>query len=87
MKLYIKTKSGAEFSSDDSSITVTNKDGIGIVDPAGHSSAKHISPKGSYTFSIIVSGTPDVSDIEKITLTQRVTRSLPEFKEQIIYGS
>ena len=85
MKLYIKTKSGAEFSSDDSSITVTNKDGIGIVDPTGHSSAKHISPKGSYTFSIIVSGTPDVSDIEKITLTQRVTPSLPEFKEQIVY--
>ena len=85
MKLYIKTKSGAEFSSDDSSITVTNKDGIGIVDPTGHSSAKHISPKGSYTFSIIVSGTPDVSDIEKITLTQRVTPSLPEIKEQIVY--
>jgi len=87
MKLYIKTKSGAQFSSDDSSITVTNKDGIGIVDPTDHSSAKHISPRGSYTFSIIVSGTPDISDIQRITLTQRVTRSLPEFKEQIIYGS
>ena len=85
MKLYIRTKSGAKFSSDDSSITVTNKDGIGIVDPTGHSSAKHISPRGSYTFSIIVSGTPDVSDIDKISLTQRITKSLPEFKEQTIY--
>ena len=85
MKLYIKTKSGAEFGPGDMSGSVTNKDGIGIVDPSENYDAKHISPGGSYTLSITVSGTPNVADIVSITLRQRVTPSLPEFKEQIIY--
>ena len=87
MKLYIKTKSGAEFGPGDKSGSVTNKDGIGIVDPSENYDAKHISPGGSYTLSITVSGTPNVADIVRITLRQRVTPSLPEFKEQIIYGN
>ena len=87
MKLYIKTKSGAEFGPDDMSGSVTNKDGIGIVDPSENYNAKHISPGGSYTLSITVSGTPNVADIVSITLRQRVTPSLPEFKEQIIYSN
>ena len=87
MKLYIKTKSGAEFGPGDKSGSVTNKDGIGIVDPSENYDAKHISPGGSYTLSITVSGTPNVADIVSITLRQRVTPSLPEFKEQIIYGN
>ena len=87
MKLYIKTKSGAEFGLGDKSGSVTNKDGIGIVDPSENYDAKHISPGGSYTLSITVSGTPNVADIVSITLRQRVTPSLPEFKEQIIYSN
>ena len=87
MKLYIKTKSGAEFGPGDMSGSVTNKDGIGIVDPSENYDAKHISPGGSYTLSVTVSGTPNVADIVSITLKQRVTPSLPEFKEQIIYGN
>ena len=87
MKLYIKTKSGAEFGPGDKSGSVTNKDGIGIVDPSENYDAKHISPGGSYTLSITISGTPNVADIVSITLRQRVTPSLPEFKEQIIYGN
>ena len=87
MKLYIKTKSGAEFCPGDMSGSVTNKDGIGIVDPSENYDAKHISPGGSYTLSITVSGTPNVADIVSITLRQRVTPSLPEFKEQIIYSN
>ena len=87
MKLYIKTKSGTEFGPGDKSGSVTNKDGIGIVDPSENYDAKHISPGGSYTLSITVSGTPNVADIVSITLRQRVTPSLPEFKEQIIYSN
>ena len=87
MKLYIKTKSRAEFGPGDKSGSVTNKDGIGIVDPSENYDAKHISPGGSYTLSVTVSGTPNVADIVSITLKQRVTPSLPEFKEQIIYSN
>jgi len=87
MKLYIKTKSGAQFGPGDMSGSVTNKDGVGIVDPSENNNAKHISPGGSYTFSVTVSGTPNVSDIVSITLRQRITPSLAEFKEQIIYGN
>ena len=87
MKLYIRTKSGAEFGPGDMSGTVSNKDGIGIVDPTENNNAKHIAPGGTYSFSVTVSGTPNVSDIQSITLTQRPTPNVVEFKEQIIYGS
>ena len=39
---------------------VTNKNGIGIVDPSSNNKAKVISPGGSYTFSIGISGAPDI---------------------------
>ena len=85
MKLYIKTRSGAEFSEDSMSGTVINKDGIGIVDPSSNYDAQNISPGGSYTFSVKVSNTPDVSDIESITMTQRILPTLKEIREQIVY--
>ena len=85
MKIYIKTKSGTEFGPGNKSGTVTNKDGIGIVDPSSNSDAKHISPGSSYTFRVTVSGTPDVSDIVSLTMTQRAVPNVDEFKEQIIY--
>ena len=85
MKLYIKTKSGAQFTSGSMSGTVTNKDGMGVVDPSSNYDAKNIAPGGFYTFSVRVSGTPDVGDIESITMTQRILQTLGEFKEQVIY--
>ena len=87
MKLYIKTKSGAKFTAGSMSGTVTNQDGIGIIDPSSNYDAKNIAPGGFYTFSVRVSGTPEVSDIESITMTQRILSTLGEFKEQIIYKS
>ena len=85
MKLYIKTKSGAEFSAGSMSGTVSNKDGMGVIDPSSNYDAKNIAPGGFYTFSVRVSGTPDVADIESITMTQRILQTLGESKEQVIY--
>ena len=85
MKIYIKTKSGAEFGPGEMSGDVTNKDGIGIVDPSSFYDAKNVPPGESYTFSVTVSGTPDVSDIVSIAMTQRILPTLNEFKVQIIY--
>ena len=85
MKIYIKTKSGVEFAPGEMCGDVTNKDGIGIVDPSSFYDAKNIAPGDSYTFSVTVPGTPDISDIVSITMTQRILPTLDEFKEQIIY--
>ena len=85
MKIYIKTKSGTKFYPGSKSGTVTNENGIGIVDPSSNSDATNISPGGYYTFSVKVDGTPDINDIESITLTQRFVKSLKEVKEQVIY--
>ena len=85
MKIYIKTKSGTKFYPGSKSGTVTNENGIGIVDPSSNSDATNISPGGYYTFSVKIDGTPDINDIESITLTQRFVKSLKEVKEQVIY--
>ena len=85
MKLYIKTKSGAKFSAGSMSGTVTNDEGVGIIDPSSFYDAKNIAPGGSFTFSVKVSGTPDVDDIKSITMTQRILSTLGEFKEVVIY--
>ena len=87
MKFYIKTKSGAEFGPGEMSGTVTNKDGIGIVDPSENYDGKHVKPGESYKFTVTVSGTPSVSDIVSVSMTQRATPNVIEFKEQIIYGN
>ena len=85
MKLYIKTKSGAIFSAGSMAGTVTNENGIGIVDPSANYDAKNIAPGGYYTFTVRVDRTADVADIETITLKQRILKNLPEIKEQVIY--
>ena len=87
MKFYIKTKSGAEFSAGEMSGTVTNENGIGIVDPSENYDAKHVKPGSSYTFSVKVTGTPNVSDIVSIIMSQRATPNVSEFKEQSVYTS
>ena len=85
MKIYIKTKSGAIFSPGEMSGTVTNENGVGIVDPSSFYDAKNISPGESYTFSVKVDRTADIADIESITLTQRILSNLKEMREQVIY--
>ena len=85
MKLYIKTKSGAIFSAGSMAGTVTNENGIGIVDPSANYDAKNIAPGGYYTFTVRVDRTADIADIETITLKQRILKNLPEIKEQVIY--
>lgn len=85
MKLYIKTKSGAEFSVGSGSGTVKNRDGVGIIDPSTSGDGKSIAPGESYSFSVRVSGDVDSSDIVSIKMTQRILEDLDEFKEQIIY--
>jgi hypothetical protein len=87
MKLYIKTKSGAKFSAGSMSGTVTNENGVGIVDPSANYDAKNIAPGGFYTFTVRVDGAVDVADIESITMTQRILQNLEEIKEQVIYKS
>ncbi len=64
---------------------LVNKNGIGIIDPSTNGKAKNLEPGSSYTFTIRASGTIDVSDINSITLTQRILPDYEEFKEQIIY--
>ena len=85
MKVYIQTKSGIQFSVRSGSGTVTNKNGIAIVDPTSNYDAKIISPGKSYTFSVGISGAPDIQDITSIKITQRIGISSDEFKEQTIY--
>ena len=87
MKLYIKTKSGAEFSIGSGSGTIKNNDKIVIIDPSTKGDAKKLEPGDSYSFNVRVSEDPDLSDIVNIKLTQRVLPDLDEFKEQIIYES
>ena len=85
MKLYIKSKSGAKFSAGSMSGTVTNENGYGVVDPSSNYDAKNIAPGHFYSFTVRVDNTPDLSDIESITMTQRILQKLPEIKKQVIY--
>ena len=80
MKLYIKTKSGAEFSVGTGSGTVKNNDGIAVIDPSSSGDAKSISPGKHYSFNVRVSGDIDSSDIVSIIITQRILPTLDEFK-------
>jgi chitinase len=87
MKLYIKSKSGAQFSAGSMAGSVTNQNGWGVVDPSSMWDAKNVAPGGSFTFSLRTSNNKyDVSDIQTIKMTQRILQNLGEFKEQVIYG-
>lgn len=85
-KLYIKTKSGATFSAGSQSGSVTNRDGYGVIDLSSVYAAKAMKPGTSHTFTVNVSGTANVSDIEGITMTQRILTSLDEFGAQNVWG-
>jgi len=85
-KLYIKTKSGATFSAGSECGTVTNQNGLGVIDLSPVYAAKTMKPGATHTFTINVSGAADVTDIEGITMTQRVLTTLDEFGAQVVFG-
>ncbi len=84
--LYVKTKSGATFSTGSQSGTVTNKDGYGVIDLSGVYDAKMMEPGKTFTFTVNVSGNADVNDIESITLTQKLVPSAEESGAQTVFG-
>lgn len=84
-KLYIKTTSGATFSSGGyGSGTVTNSNGYGIADLSTVYDNKLISQGATVTFKLQVNGTVSLSDIEKIELSQRIIPSGVEISRQEI---
>ena len=86
LKVYITTKSGAKFGEGPMSGTVTNENGEIIVDPSSNPESKIILDRyNGYTFSVTVSGTPNVTDIATISVSKRILPSLKEFKKRIIY--
>ena len=88
LKVYITTKSGAKFGEGPMSGTVTNENGEIIVDPSSNPESKIILDRyNGYTFSVTVSGTPNVTDIATISVSQRILPSLKEFKKRIVYDS
>ena len=89
-KLYITTKSKAEFNNEIGKAykTITNENGVGIIDftyMPNPEKPKTLPPGKDFQFEIGVSGTPNVNDITSIKMTQRIFYNLKEFKEQIIY--
>ena len=86
LKIYITTFSGAKFGEGLMSGSVTNENGVIIIDPSSNPESRIILPYwNGYTFSVTVSGTPDVEDIETISVSQRILPSLKEFKKRVVY--
>jgi chitinase len=83
-KLYIKTESGIKCSAGTGSGTIVNNDGTCIIDPSSNSEARIISPGNNYKFKIKVSSALTKSEIVSIKMTQRITPSSKEFKEQTL---
>ena len=85
-KIYITTFSGAKFGEGSMSGSVTNEKGEIIVDPSSNPESRIIYPGfNGYTFSVTVEGTPDVDDIETISISQRILPSLQDIKRRVIY--
>ena len=86
LKIFITSKSGAIFSEGPMSGTVINKNGEAIIDPSSYPESRVILPYwNGYTFTVTVSGTPDVDDIESVSISQRILPSLREIKKRCIY--
>ena len=86
LKIYITTFSGATFGEGLMSGSVTNENGVIIIDPSSNPESRVILPYwNGYTFSVTVSGTPNVDDIETISVSQRILPSLKEFKKRVVY--
>ena len=89
MVVYIVTKSGTVFTpaTKNGLIITTNKNGEIIVDPSSDPDSRILSPDyRRYTFSVKISGTPDVDDIKQVYVGQRILPSLKEFKKRIVYN-
>ena len=88
VKVYITTKSGAKFGEGAMSGTVTNENGKIIIDPSSNPKSKIILDRSNgYTFNVTTSGTPNVTDIATISVSQRILPSLKEFKKRIVYDN
>jgi hypothetical protein len=86
LKIYIKSKSGAVFLEGPMSGTVTNKNGEAIIDPSSYPESRVILPFwNGYTFTVAVSGIPNVDDIESVSVSQRILPSLRDIKKRVIY--
>lgn len=86
LKIYITTFSGATFGEGEMSGKVTNENGVIIIDPSSHPESKIILSKwNGYIFNVTCSGTPDIDDIDTISVSQRILPSLKEFKKRVIY--
>lgn len=86
MKVYIRTKNVTEFSPGLKCGNITHENGEIIIDPSSNYDARIITPNyGRYTFSVKISGTPNVDNIKSIFVSQRILPSLKEFKKRIIY--
>lgn len=86
MKIYIKTWSGAIFYAGSMSGDVTNQNGVGIIDPSSYYDAQILAPGGQYTFTVGVDRAASLSDIQSLTITQRILKNVPEFKKQVLYS-
>ena len=68
--------------------TVTNKDGEAIIDPSSYPESRVILPYwNGYTFTVTVSGIPNVDDIESVSVSQRILPSLRDIKKRVIYNN
>ena len=86
VKIYIVSKSGAIFGEGPNSGTVTNKNGEAIIDPSSYPESRVILPYwNGYTFTVTVSGTPNVDDIESVSVSQRILPNLRDIKKRVIY--
>lgn len=87
-KLYIKTNSGATMQGHGYGAgTVTNENGICVVDLSSVYDNQEIKQGGSCTFQLSTNGTADISDIVSIELGQRIVKDGAEISRQQIYGS
>ncbi len=86
-KLYITTKSGSTLSAGSECGSVTTKGDVTVVDLSSVYAAKSMKPGTSHTFTLRVNGDASASDIEGITMTQRILTSLDEFGAQAVYGA
>jgi hypothetical protein len=85
--LYIKSKSGASFAAGGSgsgSYSVTNENGYGVCDLGSDNDNKMIDMGKTITFKLAVTGTVDVSDIESVEISQRISSDGIEISRQQI---
>ena len=85
-KLYIKTKSGAELkASGYGAGTVTNENGVCIVDLSTVYDNQTIGQGATCTFQLSTTGVADIADIQSIELAQRIVAGGVEISKQLVY--